>query len=85
MFSSFRKVCTIIVLSFAATANADVEVSESNNAVIIENEAVKFVYDLSRGSYDAIDKRNNSVCIEDGYFQIDDLTTLTPGFEAGFR
>jgi len=80
MFSSFRKVCTIIVLSFAATANADVEVSESNNVVVIENEMVKFIYDLSRGSYDAVDRRNNSVCIEDGYFQIDDLTTLTPGF-----
>jgi hypothetical protein len=80
MVSSFRKVCTIIVLSFAAIASADLEVSESNNAVIIENEAVKFVYDLSRGSYDAIDKRNNSVCIKDGYFQINALTTLTPGF-----
>jgi len=80
MFSSLRKVCTIIVLSLAAIANADVEVSESNNAVIIENEAIKFVYDLSGGSYDAIDKRNSSVCIKGGYFQINDLTTLMPGF-----
>ena len=80
MFSLLRKAGTIIVLSLAVTANADVEVSESNHAAIIENETVKFVYDLSRGSYDAIDKRTNSVCIKDGYFQINDLTTLTSGF-----
>ncbi len=80
MFSSLRNVLAIVVLSIAAMVNADVEVSESNNAVAIENEAVKFVYDLSRGSYDAIDRRNNSVCINDGCFQINDFTTLTPGF-----
>ena len=80
MLSSLRKVCAIIALCFAATANADIEVSESKNAVAIENKAVKFVFDLSRGSFDAIDRRNNSVCIRHGYFQINDLSSLTPGF-----
>jgi hypothetical protein len=85
MFSSLSKACTIIALSLAAIADAEVQVLESNSTVAIENEAVKFVYDLSRGSYNAIDKRDNSVCIKDGYFQINNLTSLTPGVVHTFK
>lgn len=80
MFLSLKNVCMVVVVLIAAMVNADVKVSKTNNTVVIDNEVVKFVYDLSTGSYDAIDMRNNSVCIKDGCFQINDLTTLTPGF-----
>lgn len=69
----------------AASANADVRVFESDNAVVIENEAVKFVYDISRGGYEVIDKRNNSICIKDGCFQINDLTPSTAGFTHSWK
>ncbi len=77
-----KNICIMSVILFAATVNADVDVSEVNDTVVIENELVKFIYDLSLGSYDAVDKRTDSVCIKNGYVQINDLTTLMPGFVA---
>lgn len=85
MLLSLKNLCIIIVIFLAATVNADVKVSETNNTVVIENKLVKFVYHLTRGSYNAVDLRNNSVCIKDGCFQINDLTTVNPGFVHTFK
>jgi hypothetical protein len=85
MFLSMKNVCIMSVILFAATVNADVDVFEANDTVAIENEIVKFIYDLSRGSYDAVDKRTNAMCIKNGYVQINDVTTLMPGFVHTFK
>lgn len=81
MFSSLRNVSVIVlvILAVGAVAGADVTVSESNNRVVIENDVVRFEYDLSKGRYNAIDRRDNSVCIKDGCFQINDTKTTAPG------
>jgi len=75
----------IVFIFFAAMVNADVRVSEAENSVVIENGMVKFVYDLARGSYDAVDMRDGAVCIKDGYFQINDLKSIIPGGEHTFN
>ena len=85
MFLSLKEISMIVVIFLAATVHADVSVSQSNDTVVIENRVVKFIYDLSQGSYDAVDKRNNSACLKGGYFQINDLTSRMSGFVHTFK
>ena len=82
MFSSPARMflaVVMLVISIGAVLNAEVSIWESNNTLAIENNIVRFEYDLSEGRYDAIDKRYNTVCLQDGYFQIDDYTTTARG------
>jgi len=84
MFLSSKKICSaifILIVSIGTVLNADVVISKSNNTLVIENNIVRFEYDLSGGQYNAIDRRDNSVCIKDAYFQINDYTTTMPGLE----
>ncbi len=73
------------IMSIAATVNADVKVCRTNNTVAIGNDVVKFVYDLSSGTYDAVDKRDGTVCIKGGYFQVNELMSVSPGFVRTFK
>jgi len=68
-------------VSAGTIARADVTVTQSGNRLVMESEMVGFEYDLSGGLYQAIDKRDHSVCIKDGVFQINDLTTSIAGLE----
>ena len=85
MFLSLKNVCIIGVVIFAGLVNAEVKVYESDNTAVIDNGLVKFVYDLSAGSFDAVDMRNNSVCIKGGCFQVNNLKSLMPGLVHTFR
>ena len=85
MFLSLKNSCMIVCIFFAAMVNADVRVYEADNSVVLENGVVKFVYDLSSGSYDAVDMRDGAVCIQDGYFQVNDLTSITPGVGHAYK
>ena len=76
---AFSSAIFILIVSISTVLNADVAISKSNNTLVIENNIVRFEYDLSGGRYDAIDKRYNTVCVQDGYFQIDDYPTTAPG------
>ena len=75
----------IAVISIGTIAHAKVTVLQSNKNIIIENDLVTFNYDLSRGQYTAIDKRDNSACIKEGIFQINDLTSNLPEFEHSWQ
>jgi len=82
MFSSPARIflaVVILVIFIGAVLNAEVSIWESNNRLAIENSIVRFEYDLSGGRYDAIDKRYNTVCVQDGYFQVDDYPSTASG------
>ncbi len=66
-------------------AHADVTVRQSGNRVILENDQIRFGYDLSKGTYRATDKRDNLACIKNGVFQIDDLTSNLPKLEHSWQ
>ena len=77
-----KKRCLLLfAILFTATVHAHVRIVESEQSLAIENENVRFVYSLSQGTYVAIDKRDDTIRIQDGYLQIDDVTTNTPGFK----
>ena len=71
----------ILVVSISTVLGADVTISKSINMLVIEINIVRFEYDFSEGQYNAIDRRDNSVCIKDAYFQINDYTTTMSGLE----
>ncbi len=75
----------MVIILIGAMAHADVTVSQSGNRVILENDHVRFSYDLSKGQYRAIDKRDNLACIKDGIFQINDLTSNLPTLEHSWQ
>ncbi|MDX9880599.1 MAG: fibronectin type III domain-containing protein [Prolixibacteraceae bacterium] len=58
---------------------AGVTVTEKNGLVSIGNSIVKVEYDLKKGVYDAVDKRQNVTVIQDAYSRFDHLTTTMPG------
>ncbi|MCP4453310.1 MAG: hypothetical protein GY809_17770, partial [Planctomycetes bacterium] len=65
----------VAVTSICTVAQARVTVRQSDHRVMLENDQVSFVYDLARGQYTAIDKRDHSSGIKDGIFQIHDFTS----------
>lgn len=76
-----KKCCLLLfAVVFTATVHAHVRIVESGQSLAIENENVRFVYSLSQGTYVATDKRDDTICIQEGYLQIDDATTNTAGF-----
>lgn len=76
-----KRCLVLLAIVFSTAVHAHVRVAESGHGLTIENEKVRFTYDLSEGTYATIDKRDEAICIQDGYLQIDDVTTHTPGFE----
>ena len=74
-------VAAMMVAVGGQLAVAEVGVAERDGAVTIENGLVKVIYDLSAGTFSAVDKRDGSVCITDAFFQLDDLASN----EAGLR
>jgi len=77
-----KKRCLLLfAVLFTTTVHAHVRIVESGQSLAIENENVRFVYSLSQGTYVATDKRDDTICIQDGHLQIDDATTNTPGFK----
>jgi hypothetical protein len=84
LVSSLKLGCAMLIatiLSVGPVVHANVTVVQSGSRLTMENDAVRFEYDLSTGLYQAIDKRDHSVGIKDGVFQINDLTTTMPGLE----
>ena len=69
------------VMLISATVQANVTVVQSGHRVILENAAVRFVYDLSRGQYTAIDKRDELACIANGVFEMNGLSSSLPVLE----
>lgn len=77
-----KKRCLLLLaILFTSTVHAHVRIVESGQSLAIENENVRFVYSLSQGTYVATDKRDDTICIQDGHLQIDDVATNTPGFK----
>lgn len=76
------KKCGLLLFAivFVPTVHARVRIAESGHRLMIENQSVRFVYDLSQGTYLAVDKRDSTICIHAGALQIDDFTSNTPGF-----
>ncbi|HYW80059.1 MAG TPA: hypothetical protein VE890_10810, partial [Thermoguttaceae bacterium] len=70
-----------LVLLGVTALNAEVTVSESGKRLTIANELIQFDYDLARGTYNALDRRDNSTVIAGGSLQINDLTTTMPGLD----
>lgn len=71
----------VAFMAMCGVVHAEVVVVPSGRTLAIENDVVRFEYDLSTGRYNAIDRRDQSVCIKDGFFQANDLTATTPGLE----
>jgi len=71
----------VAFIAMCGVVHAEVVVVQSGRILAIENDVVRFEYDLSTGRYRAIDRRDQSVCIKDGFFQANDLTATTPGLE----
>jgi len=76
-----KRVLVLLALVSTAAVHAHVKIVESEGDLTIENQSVRFVYDLSHGTYAVIDKRDDTVCIQDGHLQIDDCATNVPGLE----
>ena len=47
---------------------------------IIENVLIRMEYDLSKGTYRAVNKKDNSVFIREGYFKLNDYSSSDPVF-----
>jgi len=75
----------VLFASFCGVGHAEVTVVQSGDTLAIENSVVRFEYDLSNGRYAAIDRRDHSVCIKDGTFQANELTTTMLGLEHRWR
>ena len=71
----------VAFMAMCGVAHAEVVVVQSGRTLAMENDVVRFEYDLSTGCYVAIDRRDHSVCMKKGVFQANDLTTATPGLE----
>ena len=54
----------------ANAKNDTISVQENRESVVIENELVNVSFNLDSGIYTAVDKRDNSICIEDAFFSI---------------
>jgi len=71
MFSSSGKI-TWPALGWAGSiglaTGAEVAVFQTGNTVLMQNEILRLAYDLAGGTYNAMDRRENSVCIKDGRF-----------------
>ena len=76
-----RTVFWMAIVSLSPAAQARVTVGQVDHRVVLENRHVSFAYDLSRGQYTTTDKRDGSVCIKDGIFQIHDVTSSLPTLE----
>ncbi len=85
----FRNKPRILFLTIAAFMFVDSAISSGQQEVVvgakgqvagIENSFVKIYYDLSRGTYRAVDKRNNSVCISEAVTSIGVLNSSDSGF-----
>ena len=68
-----------VVFLGGVVCHAQVSITHSGDSLVIENKVAAFLYDLSKGSYQAVDKRNATVCIADGSFQINTITSTLPG------
>lgn len=71
----------LLFTAMCGVARAEVRVVQSGRTLAIENDVVRFEYDLSSGRCQAIDRRDHSVCIRDAAFQVNDLTTAASGLE----
>ncbi len=70
----------VAILANGSSAPADVKVAERSGRVSIENAFVKINYDLSKGVYDAVDLRDNSICIKDAYARWNDYASNSADF-----
>ncbi|MBM4025112.1 MAG: hypothetical protein FJ280_06830 [Planctomycetes bacterium] len=71
----------VAFIAMCGVVHAEVVVVQSGRILAMENDVVRFEYDLSTGRYVAIDRRDRSICIKEGVFQANDLTTAAPGLE----
>jgi predicted GNAT superfamily acetyltransferase len=58
-----------------------VVVRKAGDTVAIENNSVRLEYNLSKGQYIAVDKRDTSACITGMYSQINDFRSNLPEFK----
>ncbi len=86
MFKKMSRILVFVIFAIIFTHSApsfgqnEVIVSAKGQVASIENSFIKVDYDLARGSYSAIDKRNNSVCIKEAFTSIGVLNSSDPGF-----
>ncbi len=77
--SACRAICLMAAVSISAAAPARVTVGQSDHRIMLENEHIRFAYDLARGQYTATDKRDDSAGIKDGIFEIHGVASDGPG------
>jgi hypothetical protein len=81
-FSGSSRIVWIALASatlISPIVGAEVSIYRAGSTVAMENDLLRFVYDLSTGKYDATDRRDSSLCIKDGWFQIGDCPSTLPG------
>ena len=82
MFSSSGKITWLALVwagSIGLVTGAEVAVFQTDNTVLMQNEILRFAYDLAGGTYNALDRRDSSVCIKDGWFRISGHPSTLPG------
>ena len=70
--------------AFSAGQQA-VTVGAKGQVATIENSFIKIDYDLTRGTYGAIDKRTNSPCLSEAFTSIGVLNSSDPGFKHAWQ
>jgi hypothetical protein len=55
-----------------------VRIYENNGLISIENEYVKFDFNLAKGTYRAINQKDGMICLSDAYFQVGQITSDNP-------
>ncbi len=74
-------ILAMAIIEVASTADRqDVTVGAKGQVISVENSYIRINYDLGRGTYSAIDKRNNSVCISEAVTRVGVLGSSDPGF-----
>lgn len=62
-----------------------VKIVGSGDKVSIENKMVKVEFNLSTGRYNAVNNKDNSVCLSDGYFLVGQSASDNPEFARSWK
>jgi len=76
---------SVMPLALFAQISDKVKIVGSGDKVSIENEMVKVEFNLSTGRYNAVNKKDNSVCLSDGYFLVGQSASDNPEFTRSWK
>jgi len=80
-------ICAVVLVSMVghAPAGRDISVSSQSGRVSIANGQLKLEFDLSKGTYDAVDLRDGVVCISNAHWTQDNWSSRDPGVTHKWR